>query len=142
MIMADDGSRTRPSFGRTAPLLAPTWARLPRSQAPARQVPSYRVATRRGGIEIGADEVAPLLGIEPRGDAGRIPDRAKHIATDLENDKVRAKSLFATLNLPQDPDGLRVSDQGGNEVFFRTRRQVIASGRKAIVNATNDTLLF
>jgi hypothetical protein len=65
-----------------------------------------------------------------------------HIATDLENDKVRAKSLFATLNLPQDPDGLRVSDQGGNEVFFRTRRHVIASGRKAIINATNDTLLF
>jgi hypothetical protein len=32
--------------------------------------------------------------------------------------RVRAKSLFATLNLPQDPDGLRVSDQGGNEVFF------------------------
>ena len=73
---------------------------------------------RRDGIEIGADEVAPLLGIEPRGDAGRIPDRTTHIATDLENDKVRAKSLFATLNLPQDPDGLRVSDQGGNEVFF------------------------
>jgi|SoimicmetaTmtLMB_FD_contig_81_8275_length_536_multi_1_in_0_out_0_1 hypothetical protein len=56
--------------------------------------------------------------IEPRGDAGRIPDRTTHVATDLENDKVRAKSLFATLNLPQDPDGLRVSDQGGNEVFF------------------------
>jgi hypothetical protein len=33
---------------------------------------------------------------------------------------VRAKSLFATLNPPQDPDGLRVLDQGGNEVFFRT----------------------
>jgi hypothetical protein len=31
---------------------------------------------------------------------------------------VRAKSLFATLNLPQDPDGLRVSDQGETKCFF------------------------
>ena len=31
---------------------------------------------RRGGIEIGADQIAPLLGIELRGNAGRArPDR-------------------------------------------------------------------
>ena len=33
---------------------------------------------RRSGIEIGADEVAPFLGVEPRGDAGRIHQIAEH----------------------------------------------------------------
>ena len=33
---------------------------------------------RRGGIEIGADEVAPLLGIELRGNAGRTHQIAEH----------------------------------------------------------------
>ena len=33
---------------------------------------------RRGGIEIGADEVAPLLGIELRGNAGRTDQIAEH----------------------------------------------------------------
>jgi hypothetical protein len=47
-------------------------------------------------------------------------DRITHIASDLESAKVKAKSLFDTLNLPQNPDGLRILDQGGNEVFFWT----------------------
>ena len=33
---------------------------------------------RRGGIEIGADEIAPLLGIELRGNAGRTHQIAEH----------------------------------------------------------------
>ena len=33
---------------------------------------------RRGGIEISADQVAPLLGIEPRGNAGRADQIAEH----------------------------------------------------------------
>ena len=33
---------------------------------------------RRGGIEIGADQIAPLLGIEPCGNAGRIHQIAEH----------------------------------------------------------------
>ena len=33
---------------------------------------------RRGGIEIGADQIAPVLGIEPRGDAGRTDEIAEH----------------------------------------------------------------
>jgi len=49
-------------------------------------------------------------------------DRITHIASDLESAKVKAKSLFDTLNLPQNPDGLRILDQGGNEVFFWTPR--------------------
>lgn len=47
-------------------------------------------------------------------------DRISHIAADLQSAKVKAKSLFATLNLPQNPDGLRILDQEGHEVFFWT----------------------
>ena len=51
-------------------------------------------------------------------------DRIQHIATDLESVsvKVKAKSLFETLNLPQNPDGLRILDEGGQEVFCWTPR--------------------
>jgi hypothetical protein len=47
-------------------------------------------------------------------------DRITHMASDLEGAKVKAKSLFDTLNLPQNPDGLRILDQDGHEVFFWT----------------------
>jgi hypothetical protein len=33
---------------------------------------------------------------------------------------VKAKSLFDILNMPQDPDGLRILNQDGVEVFFWT----------------------
>jgi hypothetical protein len=48
--------------------------------------------------------------------------RVTHISSDLENAKVRAKSLFdvGALNMPQNPDGLRILDQDGKEVFFWT----------------------
>jgi hypothetical protein len=36
--------------------------------------------------------------------------------------KVKAKSLFDTLNMPQNPDGLRILDQYGHEAFFWTPR--------------------
>jgi hypothetical protein len=47
-------------------------------------------------------------------------DRITHMAPDLESAKVKAKSLFDTLNMPQDPDGLRILNQDGVEVFFWT----------------------
>jgi hypothetical protein len=47
-------------------------------------------------------------------------DRVTYIASDLESAKVKAKSLFDTLNMPQNPDGLRILDQRGNEAFFWT----------------------
>ncbi len=47
-------------------------------------------------------------------------DRVTHIASDLDSAKLKARSLFGTLNLPQNPDGLRILDQGGHEVFFWT----------------------
>ncbi len=40
-------------------------------------------------------------------------DRVTHIASDLESAKVKAKSLFDTLDLPQNPDGLRILDEDG-----------------------------
>jgi hypothetical protein len=45
-----------------------------------------------------------------------------HIASDLESAQVKAMSLFnvGTLNMPQNPDGLRILDQDGREVFFWT----------------------
>jgi hypothetical protein len=47
-------------------------------------------------------------------------DKITHMAPDLESAKVKAKSLFDNLNMPQNPDGLRILDQIGNEVFFWT----------------------
>ena len=35
-------------------------------------------------------------------------DRVTYIASDLESAKVKARSLFDTLNMPQNPDGLRI----------------------------------
>ena len=48
-------------------------------------------------------------------------DRITHIATDLDSAKVKAKFLFETLNLAQNPDGLRILDQNGEQVFFWTQ---------------------
>jgi hypothetical protein len=53
-------------------------------------------------------------------DAHATLDRITHMAPDLESAKVRARSLVNTLNMPQSPDGLRILDQDGNEVFFWT----------------------
>ena len=47
-------------------------------------------------------------------------DQITYMAPDLESAKVKARSLFDTLNMPQDPDGLRIVDQDGHEVFFWT----------------------
>jgi hypothetical protein len=49
-------------------------------------------------------------------------DRITHIASDLNSAKVKARSLFETLNLPQTPDGLRILDENGHEVFLWTPR--------------------
>ena len=35
------------------------------------------------------------------------------MAPDLESAKVKARSLFDALNMPQNPDGLRILDQDG-----------------------------
>jgi hypothetical protein len=53
-------------------------------------------------------------------DAHATLNRITHVAPDLESAKERARSLVNTLNMPQSPDGLRILDQDGNEVFFWT----------------------
>jgi hypothetical protein len=45
-------------------------------------------------------------------------DRVEHDTNDLEDAKVRAQSLFETLDMPQKPDALRILDRDGDEVFF------------------------
>ena len=45
-------------------------------------------------------------------------DRITNLALDLEDVKVRARSLFATLDLPQKPDAFRILDEDGRELFF------------------------
>jgi len=54
-------------------------------------------------------------------DAHATLDRITLIGTDLEAVKVKAKSLFETLNMPQKPDGLRILDRDGDEVFSWTQ---------------------
>ena len=58
--------------------------------------------------------------IRKEDNAHAMLDRITHIASDLEGAKVKARSLFDTLNMPQNPDGLRIWDQSGNEVFIWT----------------------
>jgi hypothetical protein len=58
--------------------------------------------------------------IREKDNARATLDRITHLAPDLESAKVKAISLFATLNMPQNPDGLRILDQSGDEVFFWT----------------------
>ncbi len=50
-------------------------------------------------------------------EAHAILDRVEHDTTDLDDAKVRALSLFETLDMPQKPDALRVVDENGEEVF-------------------------
>jgi hypothetical protein len=44
-------------------------------------------------------------------------DRIVYETADLEDAIVRAKTLFETLDMPQMPDGLRIVDESGVEVF-------------------------
>jgi hypothetical protein len=50
-------------------------------------------------------------------EAHAILDRVEHDATDLEDVKVRALSLFETLDMPQKPDAVRILNHTGEEVF-------------------------
>ena len=50
-------------------------------------------------------------------EAHAILDRVEHDTTDLDDAKVRALSLFETLDMPQNPDALRIMDHNGDEVF-------------------------
>ena len=55
--------------------------------------------------------------IRPGDSAHAVLDRLSQDLPDLDSAKVRAKSLFETLDMPQTPDGLRILDSSGAEVF-------------------------
>jgi len=58
--------------------------------------------------------------IRKEDNAHAMLDRITHVASDLEGAKVKARSLFDTLNMPQNPDGLRILDQNEHQVYFWT----------------------
>jgi hypothetical protein len=47
-------------------------------------------------------------------------DRISVVADNLDAVKVKAKSLFHTLDMPQKPDGLRILDQVKRELYVWT----------------------
>ncbi len=55
--------------------------------------------------------------IRPGDNAHATLDRVSHDASNLDDAKTRALSLFETLNMPQAPDGLPILDNDGTEVF-------------------------
>ena len=55
--------------------------------------------------------------VRPGDSAHATLDRITEIVPDLASAKVRAKFLFETLDMPQTPDGLRILDSDGIEVF-------------------------
>ncbi len=55
--------------------------------------------------------------IRPGDSAHATLDRVSHDASNLDAAKTKALSLFGTLDMPQTPDGLRILDENGTEVF-------------------------
>ena len=55
--------------------------------------------------------------IRPNDNAHATLDRISQELDDLESAKVRGKSLFKTLNMPQAPDGLCILDRHGAEIY-------------------------
>ena len=55
--------------------------------------------------------------IRPSDSAHAMLDRISQIAPDIEAAKMKARSLFETWDLPQKPDGVRILDEAGAEIF-------------------------
>lgn len=55
--------------------------------------------------------------IRPGDDAHAILGRILYDASGLDAATTKARSLFETLDLPQKPDGVRILDESGAEVF-------------------------
>ncbi|WP_144769073.1 hypothetical protein [Methylobacterium dankookense] len=55
--------------------------------------------------------------IRPGDDAHAVLERISQDVPTLNDAKVRARSLFETLDMPQTPDGLRLLDGAGEEVY-------------------------
>jgi hypothetical protein len=59
--------------------------------------------------------------IRPGDRAHATLDRVAQTAPNFDLAKVRALSLFESLDMPQRPDGLRILDSTGSEIFIWTR---------------------
>lgn len=62
--------------------------------------------------------IIEFLRVRESDNAHATLDRVTSMTSDLDEVKVKAKALFATLDLPQAPDALRILDEEGREVFF------------------------
>ena len=49
--------------------------------------------------------------------AHAILDRVDQHVADLDAAKVRAQSMFENMDMPQRPDGYRILNEGGTELF-------------------------
>jgi hypothetical protein len=59
--------------------------------------------------------------------AHALLDRITHMAPDLESAKVKARSLFATLNMPQNPRWFANLESGRTRgVFFGRQKRIIS----------------
>ena len=63
--------------------------------------------------------------IRKEDNARAVLDRITHIASDLENAKVKTKSLFDTLNMPQTPMARGFWTSTGTRCFFGRRGRIV-----------------
>jgi hypothetical protein len=75
-------------------------------------------ATARSHEEVDVTLTIEFMRVRERDNAHATLDRVSSMSSDLDEVKARAKALFATLDLPQRPDALRILDEEGRELFF------------------------
>src|SRR5262245_59453369 len=79
--------------------------------------PNFPCYAWRKAKEAGMIFTIEFFRIRTNDDARATLDRLSVIVDDLDAAKVKAKSLFETLEMPQKPDGLRILDDSGCELF-------------------------
>jgi len=72
-----------------------------------------------------------FLRIRESDKAHAMLDRITHVASDLEHAKVKAKSLFETLDMPQKTRRLRILDAADREYEVVFSRITVIDGRDA-----------
>ena len=55
--------------------------------------------------------------IRPGDNAHATLARVSRLAPDIEEAKGQARALFETFDMPQEPDGLRILSEDGEEIF-------------------------
>ena len=74
----------------------------------------------RSRLEIDVTLTIEFMRVREIDNAHATLDRVTNMTSNLDEVKIRAKALFATLDLPQAPDALRILDEEGRELFFWT----------------------